>query len=174
MLLLLLSHFSRVQLCATKNLKTTNKMIISTCACVRAQSFQSCLALCDPMGYSLPGSSVHGNSPDKHTGVGCHALLQGIFLTHGSNLCLSHFLHQQVGSLSQVQPGNPSKHMSMSVLSHFSHVQLFVTLWTVACQASLSMRFSRQEQWSGFPCPPINNYFKCKWSKCSNQKMKSD
>ena len=93
LLLLLLSHFSRVRLCVTKNLKTTNKMIINTCACVHAQSLQSCLALCDPMGYSLPGSSVHGNSPDKHTGVGCHALLQGIFLTHGSNLCLSHFLH---------------------------------------------------------------------------------
>ena len=30
-----------------------------------------------------------------------------------------------------------------------SHVQLFVTPWTVACQASLSMEFSRQEYWSG-------------------------
>ena len=38
--------------------------------------------------------------------------------------------------------------------SHFSHVQLFVTLWTVACQASLSMGFSMQECWSGVPCPP--------------------
>ena len=34
------------------------------------------------------------------------------------------------------------------VLSHFSRVWLFVTPWTVACQASLSMRFSRQEYWS--------------------------
>ena len=32
------------------------------------------------MGYSLPGSSVHGDSPGKNTGVGCLALLQGIFL----------------------------------------------------------------------------------------------
>ena len=40
------------------------------------------------------------------------------------------------------------------VLSHFSHVRLFVTLWTVACQAPLSMGFSRQEYWSGLPCPP--------------------
>ena len=40
------------------------------------------------------------------------------------------------------------------VLSHFSHVQLFETLWTVACQAPLSMRFSRQEYWSGLPCAP--------------------
>ena len=34
------------------------------------------------------------------------------------------------------------------VLSHFSRVQLFVTLWTVACQASLSMGFSRQQHWN--------------------------
>ena len=40
------------------------------------------------------------------------------------------------------------------VLSCSSHVQLFVTLWTVAHQAPLSMRFSRQEHWSGLPCPP--------------------
>ena len=39
------------------------------------------------------------------------------------------------------------------MLSHFSHVQLFVTLWIVACQAPLSMGFSRQEYWSGLPCP---------------------
>ena len=35
-----------------------------------------------------------------------------------------------------------------------SRVQLFATLWTVARQAPLSMGFSRQEHWSGLPCPP--------------------
>ena len=35
-----------------------------------------------------------------------------------------------------------------------SHVQLFVTSWAVAFQAPLSMRFPRQEYWSGFPSPP--------------------
>ena len=40
------------------------------------------------------------------------------------------------------------------VLSCFSRVQLLVTLWTVARQAPLSMGFSRQEYWSGLPCPP--------------------
>ena len=35
----------------------------------------------------------------------------------------------------------------------FSHVQLFATPWTVACQAPLSMEFSRQEYWSGEPFP---------------------
>ena len=44
--------------------------------------------------------------------------------------------------------------MCVFVLSHFSCVQLCVTLWTVACQASLSMGFSREEYWSGQPCLP--------------------
>ena len=34
-----------------------------------------------------------------------------------------------------------------------SHVRLLVTPWTVACQAPLSMEFSRQEHWSGLPFP---------------------
>ena len=38
--------------------------------------------------------------------------------------------------------------------SHFGHVQLFATLLSVAHQAPLSMGFSRQEYWSGLPCPP--------------------
>ena len=40
-----------------------------------------------------------------------------------------------------------------SVLSRFSGVQLFATLWTVVHQAPLSMGFSRQEYWSGLPSP---------------------
>ena len=40
------------------------------------------------------------------------------------------------------------------MLSLFSRVRLFVTLWSVAHQAPLSMGFSRQEHWSGLPCPP--------------------
>ena len=37
------------------------------------------------------------------------------------------------------------------------HVRLFATSWTVACQASLSMGFSRQEYWSGLPFPSAGN-----------------
>ena len=40
------------------------------------------------------------------------------------------------------------------MLSQFSRVQLFVTLWTIACQAPLSMGLSRQEYWSGLSYPP--------------------
>ena len=46
---------------------------------------RSSLTFCDPIDYSPPGSSVHGDSPGKNTGVGCHALLQGIFPTQESN-----------------------------------------------------------------------------------------
>ena len=45
----------------------------------------------------------------------------------------------------------------MSTLSHFSFVRLFVTLWTVARRAPLSMGFSRQEYWHGLPCPSLGD-----------------
>ena len=38
-------------------------------------------------------------------------------------------------------------------MKSLSHVQLFATPWAVACQAPLSVGFSRQEYWSGFPFP---------------------
>ena len=43
--------------------------------------------------------------------------------------------------------------------SHFSRVRLFSTLWTAAHQAPLFMGFSRQEYWSGLPCPPPGDLF---------------
>ena len=51
---------------------------------------QSCPTLCDPIGCSPPGSSVHGNCLGKNTGEGCHALLQEIFPTQGSSPGLLH------------------------------------------------------------------------------------
>ena len=55
--------------------------------CLVAQWFQT---LCDPMDCSPPGSSVHGHSPGNNIAVSCHALLQGIFRTWGSNPGLPH------------------------------------------------------------------------------------
>ena len=46
-------------------------------------------------------------SPGKNTGVGCHALLQGIFLTQGLNLHLLCLLHWQVSSLPLAPSGKP-------------------------------------------------------------------
>ena len=58
---------------------------------MRAKSLQSRLTLCIPMDCSLPGSSVHRILQARmNTGVGSHALLQGIFPTLGLNLRLLH------------------------------------------------------------------------------------
>ena len=51
---------------------------------------QWCLTLCNPINCSSWGSWVHGDSPGKNTGVGCHTFLQGIFPTQGSNPSLLH------------------------------------------------------------------------------------
>ena len=51
---------------------------------------QLCPTLCNSIDCSPPGSSVHGGSPGKNTGVGSHSLLQGIFPTQGLNPGLLH------------------------------------------------------------------------------------
>ena len=68
---------------------------------------QLCPTLCDLMDGSLSGSSVHGDSPGKNTGVDCHALLQGIFPTQGSNPCLLYLLLWQAASLPLAPSGKP-------------------------------------------------------------------
>ena len=75
-------------------------------ACVCAKLLQSCLTLCNPMDSSPLGFSVHGNSPGKNNGVGCHALLQGTFQTREQTRLLR-LLHWQVCSLPLVPSGKP-------------------------------------------------------------------
>ena len=58
-----------------------------SCVCLVAQSRP---ALCDPINCNPPGSSIHVDSSEKNTGVGCHALFPGIFSTQGSNQGLLH------------------------------------------------------------------------------------
>ena len=53
----------------------------------------SCVRLCETLWTIVCRLLSPWNSPGKNTGVGSHALLQGIFLTQGSNPCLSHLLH---------------------------------------------------------------------------------
>ena len=71
------------------------------------------------MDRSPPISSVHGDSPGKNTGVDCHALLQGIFPTQGSNpglplcrqilYCLSHQGSQRKGGAASNADGTPPR-----------------------------------------------------------------
>ena len=116
--------------------------------------------LCNPMNRSPPRYSVHGI---LH-GMGCHALLQRIFLTQGLNLHLLCLLHWQLVSSPPVPPGKPMGcHGTQQVQSQqvlvtflvsmcvFSCVWLFEAPWTLAHQAALSIEFSRQEHWSGMP-----------------------
>ena len=67
---------------------------------------QLCPTLCNPMGR-IAFQAPLWNSPDKNTGVGCHFLLQGIFLTQGSNPHLLCLLQWQVGSLPLLHLGHP-------------------------------------------------------------------
>ena len=95
------------------------------------------------MDRSLTSLLCPWDSPGRNTGVGCHVLLQGIFLTQRSN------------------PESPALQADSLLLSHqkvkvksLSRVRLFLTPWTVAYQVPPSMGFSRQECWSGLPFPP--------------------
>jgi len=83
------------------------------------------------------------DSPGRNTGVGCHFLLQGIFLTQGLN---PHPPALAGGFFTTEPPGKPR----CCVLSC---LRLSVTPWTEAHQGPLSMEFSRQEYWSGLPFP---------------------
>ena len=69
------------------NTKTFN--IMSHCAVLYSVT-QLCPTVCDPMDCSPPGSSVHRDSPGQNTGIGCHALIQGIFPTQGLKPGLPH------------------------------------------------------------------------------------
>ena len=79
--------------------------VVVVCA-QHAESLQSCRTLwqCGPSPVRL---LCPRDSPGKNTGVGCHALLQGIFPTQGSNPSLSHLLYSPAGSLQLAPPGKP-------------------------------------------------------------------
>ena len=70
------------------------------------------------------------DSPGKNTGVGCHALLQGISRTHGSNPCLFCLLHWQAGSLPLMPPGNPRCKMGTSKRKRQEYDQYFARPFT--------------------------------------------
>ena len=100
------------------------------------------------MDCSPAGSSVHGNSPGKNTGMGCRALLCVMVVYISDNrehdLCL-HLKNREFMCA------------CMCMCYSLSCVQLFAIPWTVACQAPLSIEFSRKECWSGLPFPSLGD-----------------
>ena len=75
---------------------------------LHAKLLQSCLTLCNPLDCSLPGTTLDclWDSPGKNIGVGCHALLQGIFPTQEIKPASPAL---QADSLPLVPPGKPSQ-----------------------------------------------------------------
>ena len=141
---------------------------------------QSCLTLHNPMDYSLPGSSVNGIFQARVLEWGAIAFSENMVqltLTpemfecsaKGGIGCKSHGPGED--NLDGYNPAcriNPNRNKERQEtertqygmrlwiqpsLTQFSLVQFFATLWTIVCQAPLSMGFSRQEYWSGLPCP---------------------
>ena len=92
----------------------------------------------------------------KNTGVGSLSLLQGIFLIQKSNQGLLHCrqILYQLSYQGSPKIGRYLNCRQTACICVVSHVHLFVTSWTIACQALLSMEFSRQEYWSALPFPP--------------------
>ena len=86
----------------------------------------SVMSDCDPMDCSLPGSNVLGIFPGKNTGVGCHFLFQGIFLTQDQNhnssfSCIVRHIIYHCTTWEAHQP------LQFSSVQSLSHVRLFET-----------------------------------------------
>ena len=107
------------------------------------------------MDYSLSGSSIHGIFQARVLQWGAIA-----FSMAGTSWC--YCLNNPsktagTGEAVRRYPKSKGKRRSptktVQLVQSLSHVQLFVTPWTVAQQAPPSMGFSRQEYWSGLPFP---------------------
>ena len=99
---------------------------------------QSCPTTCDPMDGSPPGSSVHGDSPDQNTGMGCHALLQGISLTQGSNPVLPHCKRFLYHLSHQGSPGNYIYYiiticMFVHLIYIYMYIYIHICIWVSKC-----------------------------------------
>ena len=133
----------------------SRKVVCAVCAVLSRTVVSDSL---QPHGCSPSGSSVHGDSPGKNTGVGCHALLQGIFPPQRANpgihtastfFTIRATMEAQKSGRDDLICKIELLHVCACMLSRFSHVWLFATPWTVALRFPLSMAFPRQEYWSG-------------------------
>ena len=111
-----------------------------------AKLLQSCPTL-QPYGPWPASLFCPWDSPGKNTGVDCHALLQGIFLTQGLNPSCLHLVHWQEGSLPLAPPGKPNNILRFIIFTHFyphtSHIclplKLMLFLLKKCCHLLLQM-----------------------------------
>ena len=101
------------------------------CCCVLVA--KSCLILLWPDGLQPTRLLCPWNFPGKNTGVGCHAILQGIYLTQGSNPCL---LHWQADSLPLSHQGSPYGGIEMDIIPlQGEHSKLLFPVSSLGTQA---------------------------------------
>ena len=132
----------------------------STCVCAcsaAAKSLQSCPTLCDPIDVSPPGSPVPGILQARP--------LEWVAISFSSawKWKSESEVTQSCPSLSDPMDCSPPGSSIHGIFQArvLSHLQLFVTPWTVACQVPLSMWFSRQEHWTGLHFLLHPNYRSC-------------
>ena len=115
-----------------------NRLCVCVCVwvCVCVSAAQLCLTLCNPVDCSPPGLCPW-NSPSRNTGVGCHALLQGIFPTQGSNLHLLQCVTRSPGEkkVMQMKSTGPGLERTFTVL------EIFFSLYSVFLSFSSSPIF---------------------------------
>ena len=124
------------------------KIHLYTGCAVLCSVAQTCVTLRNPMDCSSPGSSVHGDSPGRNTGVGRHPLLQGIFPTQGLDPGFQHYW-QILYCLSH--QGNPK--ILEWVAYPFSRGSSQLRNWTrVSCMQvdSLTAELPGKSQYTGF------------------------
>ena len=128
---------------------------------------QLCPTLWNPMNHSMPGLSAHHQIPES-TQTHVHWVNDAIQPSHplsspsppALNLSQHQIFPNELALCRWPKYSSLEIHTNRDFLGflhaycYFSHVRLFVTSWTVALKAPLSMGFSKQEYWSGLPCSP--------------------
>ena len=94
-----------VNKCLLGHSGTRGEMCLCVCVCVSVHAHLVMFNSLRPHGLQPARFLGPWNFPGKNSGIGCHFLLQGIFLTQRSNLHLSCLLHWQAGSSPVVAPG---------------------------------------------------------------------
>ena len=109
-----------------------------------------CLAVKLPLPDFDVNQSPHGKNREQGEEIEMwiRFTIVIISLMHMCTYTEHHVVHLKI---------HTSNYINVCVLSHFSHIQLFVSLWTAAHQAPLSTGFFRQEHWSRLPFPPLGD-----------------
>ena len=138
------------------------------CSGFSSVQFLSHFWLCDPMDCSTPELQSIANSwsllklmsiesvMPSNPLILCRPPLPAFNLHQSLTQWVSFSYHMAKVLELQLSISLSNEHSGLNLPRH-SEISPQLYIWTVACQASLSMGFSRQEYWSGLPCPPLGD-----------------